>query len=121
MKKSIYIISLLCGVVLITSSAYAKSKEPAVVVELTEQGKKLEATYAGWLESLKAGIEKELPASAELPKPTKVAMVGPNRYAGVVVAASLEFHSSRCGCATRLPSSPVCYTVFDIHYSALVS
>jgi hypothetical protein len=62
MKKRTYVSLMLIVLVVMPSLALAQQKTPPVVVELTEQGKKLEAEYAGQQQALKAEIEKQLPA-----------------------------------------------------------
>lgn len=62
MKKSICIVSLLCGVVLLSSSAPAKGKNGEPLPELTERGQKLEAAFAKFQATLKTEIEKQLPS-----------------------------------------------------------
>jgi hypothetical protein len=62
MKLRAYAVSLMCLSVVIPSLALAAAKPPVAVVELPEQGKKLEAEYAGRQQALKAEIEKQLPA-----------------------------------------------------------
>jgi hypothetical protein len=62
MKMKPYVLSALCVLIVVPSLSWAAEKKPAVVIELTEQGKKLEAEYAGRQQALKAEIEKQLPA-----------------------------------------------------------
>jgi hypothetical protein len=57
--------SFLCGLVLFAGTASAAptpAKGAPPVVELTQTGKALEATYTGMLNALKADLEKQLPA-----------------------------------------------------------
>jgi hypothetical protein len=61
MKHIALVTSLVCGVVLLSSPAPAKEKKGEPIPELTESGKKREATYAGRLAALKTEIEKQLP------------------------------------------------------------
>jgi len=62
MKSMPLFISLLCGGVLLSSSALAKETKPEALPELTERGKTLEAAFANQTQSLKSEIEKQLPA-----------------------------------------------------------
>jgi len=61
MRLTIYIASLLCGVVLFSSSVSWAAKKTEPLPELTERGKQLEAAYAKHMDALKAEIEKQLP------------------------------------------------------------
>ena len=70
MKKKYFFTAFVCGLVIMTSLASAANKRklrknryraPETSVELTEKGKRLEATYAKMLSSLKAEIVKQLP------------------------------------------------------------
>lgn len=57
-----YVSLMLCVLVIFPGMAMAAAKQPAVVIELTDQGKKLEAKYAGMLDTLKTELTKQLPA-----------------------------------------------------------
>ena len=62
MKLRIYLALMLCVSVVVPVMVQAAAKQPQVVTELTERGKKLEADYAGQEKALKAEIGKRLPA-----------------------------------------------------------
>lgn len=79
MKYSYLFIAVISSLVLLSGSARAAEKKPRkprtagdrapeVVVELTENGKKLEATYTAMLDALRAEITAALPKIDESKK-----------------------------------------------------
>jgi chemotaxis protein histidine kinase CheA len=62
MKLRTYLASLLCVSIVIPVMLQAADKQPAAAVELTDQGKKIEAQYAGMFEALKTELTQQLPA-----------------------------------------------------------